>query len=522
VIIFSVVRSLFLVLALTLLAGCGGGSNSTAPLSANNLNLIFVVSPDLENPALNHPAHGDINRNTANLSNQGLQRSLLMASYLKQQVLGNVNVTRIYALQPMTHLQNTADYPDLPDMAAIGYIQQFALLNQITLPGMDGAVSTLAAANSFPLNVTYASTTVPGGVAAPLPACPDCQGLDFNNTDGNNDALVSAIVNANVPGFHVFSAPWTTISALMTNLNTQKGYNLNLPASYVGPNHVYAISITPSGNARLVTYDSKLNPPAAFPVLRLPLSGASSLQQQPFSITVTGGSPYSMTLNGSTVTGVTPAVIPATIDIKRTIYLIRHAEAHPLPYWDDGNFLGAGQWRALALSEVLRGKISPTQVYSSDPAQVFPGAFIPPMGAYSNFSYVRPSLTVEPYAIANNLPFYLVSNFAIFDPTKVDPTNPNSADKEIQQTSDFFFSDSRFHNQTVLAAWEHSHFQPLITALLASYFPDGGGPVVPGWPASDYDTIWTVTLDAAGNLTIDNSLCQGIDSTKLPVTAPQF
>ena len=45
----SVVWPLLLVFALTLLAGCGGGSSpdSTAPLSADNINLIFVVSPDL-------------------------------------------------------------------------------------------------------------------------------------------------------------------------------------------------------------------------------------------------------------------------------------------------------------------------------------------------------------------------------------------------------------------------------------------------------------------------------------------
>jgi hypothetical protein len=31
-----------------------------------------------------------------------------------------------------------------------------------------------------------------------------------------------------------------------------------------------------------------------------------------------------------------------------------------------------------------------------------------------------------------------------------------------------------------------------------------------------------VKLDAHGNLTVDNALCEGIDSASLPVTAPQF
>jgi hypothetical protein len=45
---------------------------------------------------------------------------------------------------------------------------------------------------------------------------------------------------------------------------------------------------------------------------------------------------------------------------------------------------------------------------------------------------------------------------------------------------------------------------------------------VPAWPATDYDTIWTVTLDGAGNVTVNNTMCEGIDSAALPATAPQF
>ena len=137
----SVVWSLFLILVLTLLAGCGGssGSNQNSALSADNINLIFVVSPDLA-----YQTPGDVNPDTANLTNQGLQRSLLMATYLKTHVLGTNNVTGIYALEPMTHLQTANNYPD---MAAIGFIQQFALLNQITIQG--------TTANSYPLYAAY-------------------------------------------------------------------------------------------------------------------------------------------------------------------------------------------------------------------------------------------------------------------------------------------------------------------------------------------------------------------------------
>ena len=382
----SAVRLLFLVLVLIVLAGCGVGSSpkTPAPLSANNLNLIFVVSPDVA-----YSVPGDINPSTANLTNQGLQRSLLMATYLKQQVLGTKNVNRIYALEPMTHLQTANNYPD---MTAIGFIQQFALLNQITLPvDTTGATYT---AYSYPINAAYAPGSVPNGVAVPTTYCPDCQGLDFNNTGGKNDALVSDIINKKIPGYYVFSAPWETISALLTNINSQRGSNLNLPPTYMGTNYVYAISIAPSGDARLVTYNSNLNPPATYPVLPSPVASAACThtQQAYFSTERTGG------VNG--------VVIPANINTNQRIYIIRHADAHPDPgsKFEDGNFVGAGQWRALALPGALSGKISPTMVYSIDPAQwVFTGNF--------NVSYVRPSLTILPYAIANNLPYYLVSSF---------------------------------------------------------------------------------------------------------------
>ncbi|MCX5847850.1 MAG: hypothetical protein NTW65_00135 [Deltaproteobacteria bacterium] len=483
----SVVWSLFLILALALLAGCASssGSNQNSALSADNINLIFVVSPDLV-----YQTTGDVNPDKANLSNQGLQRSLLMATYLKTHLLGTNNVTGIYALAPMTHLQTTKNYPD---MAAIGFIQQFALLNQITVQG--------TTANSFPINAAYGELGgVPNGVVEPSPYIPGAQGLAFNDAHGNNVVLVTRIINANVPGFYVFSAPWETISALLAGIKAAKGYNLNLPAAYMGTNYVYVISITPSGVARLVTCNSHLNPPATYPVLPpLPIASASCTQQTYFSFTRTAG------VNG--------VVIPPGTNTNETVYLIRHVEAHPTSSFEDGNFVAAGQWRALSLPNflpiALRGQASPTVVYSIDPAQSFSPA------ADFSVSYVRPSLTVLPYAIANNLPYYLVAGFSIGGAM----TDVGVA----KATSDFLFTSlagGNLSNQTVLLAWEHEHYPPLITYLIQSY---GGSVPAPAlfWPHNDYDTIWTVKLDAQGNLTVDNALCEGIDSAALPATAPQ-
>jgi hypothetical protein len=494
----TAVLSLFLVLALTLHAGCGDTSGffvpTPAPLSPNNVNLIFVVSEDLA-----FQAPGDVSPTTANLTSQGLQRSLLLATYLQQRVLGTKNVTGVYALEPMTHLQTANNYPDI---VAAETVQQFAMLNQVTVSSSPQGWVPFTA-NSYPLNLSYArGVSLPVGVAQPSVLCPACQGLDFNDESGDNESLVGGIITANIPGFYVFSAPWETTSALLTRINTLEGYNFALPTAYVSPNYIYAISIAPSGNARLVTFNSNLAPLSTYPVLPSPVPTTTGCTAQPAfpTIIVTGG------VNG--------AVIPAGTNTNETMYLMRHAEAHPTPNWENGNYIGAGQWRALDLPYALSGKISPNQVWSIDPAQALPGSEV--VSGNSYWSYIRPSLTVEPYAIANNLPYFLVSGF--------DLIGSNAP----LQTVQFFLNRNygqNFSGQRVLLAWEHDHFPPTVNTLIQSYFPNGPVPpadVAPAWPDSDYDTIWTVTLDATGNLTVDNSLCEGVDSTKLPPTPPQF
>jgi hypothetical protein len=63
----------------------------------------------------------------------------------------------------------------------------------------------------------------------------------------------------------------------------------------------------------------------------------------------------------------------------------------------------------------------------------------------------------------------------------------------------------------------------MVVQLVSSYFPpDATLPEVPPWPDNDYDTIWTVALDGAGNLTVNNAMCEGIDSSALPAACPQF
>src|SRR5271165_1417360 len=259
------VLSFLTISGLMLPAGCGGPSQpSPRPLSASNLNLIFVATEDLS-----YQANGDVNPTTGNLSSRGLQRALMLATFLQQSVLGGSNANGIYALVPMTHLQTAHNYPD---MAGLVTMEQFAMLNRTTMSIPQASPVT---ANSYPVNVSYSSAALPEGVHDPLMNCPaigssgaySCQGLDYRDLNGDNEALVGALIQSSAPGFYVFAAPWDTINSLMANSNRQQGYNLALPARYVNPDYVYAIAITPSGNASFVTYDSKINPPSTYPEL---------------------------------------------------------------------------------------------------------------------------------------------------------------------------------------------------------------------------------------------------------------
>jgi hypothetical protein len=470
--------SLILSVVLVLLTGCGGPSNTTAhnstPLSAGNINLIFVVSEDLA-----YNASGDVDGSTANLTRQGLQRSLQLASYIKKTVVGNSNVSGIYALEPMTHLQTGNSYPDMGGLVSV---QQLAMLSKMTQP-INPLSSTYYTANSFQINVSYAIGQTVNGVASPMINCQGCQGLDFADQGGDNEALVKSILGYDVPGYYIFSSPWETTKNLLTAINVANGYNLTIPSDYQGPNFIYAISVTPSGSASLVTYNSNLTPPATYPVLTPEPSFTHPCQAMPFSIAATAPQP------------------PVISNTNEILYLMRHAEAHPVGTWENGNFVAAGQWRSLALPNALRGKIHPDQVYSIDPAQAIPSG-------YSDWSYVRPALTVAPYVIANNLPYRLIADFELDEIPAV-----------IANTNSFFFNEAQFSNHAILLAWEHEHFAPTVNALLKSY---GSNKTVPDWGGDDYDSIWTVKIDAAGNLTVDNSVCEGIDSAKLPVVAPQF
>ena len=281
----------------------------------------------------------------------------------------------------------------------------------------------------------------------------------------------------------------------MASLSRLQGYGLSVPESYPGPNTIFAMAVPASGEASLVEYDSGVDAGKNYPMLPPPgVTSAACTVNTPPRITVIGG--------------VGGAVVPAGANTNETLYLVRHAEAHPQGDWSDNNYVGAGEWRALDLPYALAGRITPDQVWSGDPAQYSQGTT--DVAGDDYWSIVVPAMTVEPYAIANDLPYHLVTSFQLTD------TNVAT------ETSDFFFTGGALSNHKLLLGWSYVQIDSTVNWLSGTYFPNGGGPSAPVWAATDYDSMWVLTLDGRGNLTADFTQCEGIDSGMLPAAAPQF
>lgn len=108
-------RNYWLVFAFKILlsiavSGCGSTSSSGAFSTATSssldgiaTNLVFVVTPDLSNN------NGDINTDTANLTNQGLQRAIKLAGWLRNFLLRSADprASMRWSLLPTCRLPGT-------------------------------------------------------------------------------------------------------------------------------------------------------------------------------------------------------------------------------------------------------------------------------------------------------------------------------------------------------------------------------------------------------------------------------
>ena len=162
-----------------------------------------------------------------------------------------------------------------------------------------------------------------------------------------------------------------------------------------------------------------------------------------------------------------------------TIVMVRHGEK---PAAGLGQLNCQGLHRSLALPRVLQQKFgAPAAIFAPNPG-------IQKEDRGTPYNYIRPLATIEPTAIALELP--VNTQFGLED---IDG---------LQQA----VITSHYANATVFVAWEHRLVEEFARRILSSNHGDPA--LVPVWKSDDFDSIYIVTLrtDKNGNRTASFAL----------------
>ncbi|WP_145964269.1 hypothetical protein [Chromobacterium phragmitis] len=247
----------------------------------------------------------------------------------------------------------------------------------------------------------------------------------------------------------------------------------------------YLVASGQAGALKLSAYPDQIAKVSAYPDIALP--PRSACPQTPVTI---------------------KAKPPATLRpyTSQTALLVRHVEAHPGGSFENGNYVCQGQWRALGANRILLDKIGrkPDYVYTSDPGNI--------IDCGAACSYIRPSLTVAPFAIQYRLPLTLA---------------PFQWEDAADLAMALFDRDSPYFKRpaagsAILVGWEHAHIEKAVKYLFGVVYQDPKAAArIPAWSYEDYDTVWELSTDRDGALTFRNS-CEGISTAALPSTCPAF
>lgn len=151
---------------------------------------------------------------------------------------------------------------------------------------------------------------------------------------------------------------------------------------------------------------------------------------------------------------------------QEVIVAIRHGEKPPGGL---GQLNCTGLNRALALPKVLVPRFGkPDAIFAPDPAYGVNDR------SKTDYSYVRPLITIEPTAIALGM-----------------PVNAEIGFKDITQLQTAVTAPV-FANARVYIAWEHVMLNEFAKQIMQSYGDDPAA--VPDWPNSDYDRIYLFTI----------------------------
>lgn len=284
---------------------------------------------------------------------------------------------------------------------------------------------------------------------------------------------------ANAPvGIYVIAAPRGTVEDLV---HTLTGSTVHLQP----PGH-YAVVAGPADHLTATAYDDGIVGDPAYPAIP-PLPHAACTQP---SVTITAKAP--------------PGLKPYQ---SRTVYFVRHVEAHPTGNFENGNYVCQGQWRALGATRTLLHLMNdrkPDAIISSNPSNL--------IACTGGCSYIRPLLTVTPFAIQHDLPV-TQAPFQWTDATDLafwlfDKASPYAKDPK--------------DGGLILVGWEHDHIVTAVTDVFQDLYQNPqAAKQLPPWSFTDYDTVWKLSTDDAGTITFTNT-CEGIASAKLPAICPAF
>ena len=279
-------------------------------------------------------------------------------------------------------------------------------------------------------------------------------------------------------GIYVISAPKAVVTDMVKELTGGCG-TFKQSGQY----------IVVSGQAgRLVAnvFDDQLSAESIYPLVPLPKSQACSVSKKTIKVNVPPGlKPYQ----------------------SQTVFFVRHVEAHPSGNFENGNYVCQGQWRALGATNILAKLMDdkkPDSIVSSPPNGL--------IDCGGTCSYIRPLLTVTPFAIQHGMPVTL----APFDWTDATDLAYWLFDKSSPYTT------KAKDKQLILVGWEHGHIVSAVQAIIGKvYNSPNQVKELPPWGFDDYDSVWKLSTDGHGTLTFTNT-CEGIPTAQLPSVCPAF
>ena len=159
------------------------------------------------------------------------------------------------------------------------------------------------------------------------------------------------------------------------------------------------------------------------------------------------------------------SILIPTASATEKIVLLRHAEKSAMGL---GQLNCQGLNRALALPNILIKKFgNPSVIYATNPS-------VRKKDQGQLYNYIRPLATIEPTAIRLDMPVNTAFGFDDIKSLKKVLLNPINS------------------NSVIYVVWEHHLLETMTREILSSLGKDPK--MVPQWNASDFDSIYVITI----------------------------